>query len=198
MWTRTRLWLASLLRGRRFDSDLADELRFHLHAREEHWEANGLTRSEARRRARLEFGSVHKVTAEVRDVRRGAWVEPLARDVRFGVRALGRQPGFSAMAVLSLAIGIGANTAIFGLAETLLFRGSPLDRPETLVNVYETGDGLFDPMSYPNIEDPPREASASTRSVAAQTERHSSGCRRQEHREEPHMAADHAGSAPCP
>jgi predicted permease len=160
MWTRIRLWLASLLRRRRFDADLADELEFHLRTRAEHWEARGVAAPEARRRARLEFGSVNTVSAEVRDVRRGAWVEHVVRDVRYGLRALRRHPGFSAMAVLSLAIGIGANTVIVGVVETVVFRESPIDHIETLVNVYETGgDGTervglgFGPMSYPNIED---------------------------------------------
>jgi predicted permease len=154
------LWIASLLRRRRFDADLSEELEFHLHARAEHWEARGLPAMEARRRARLEFGSVHTVSAEVRDVRRGAWAEHVARDVRHGLRALRRHPGFSAMAVLSLAIGIGANAVIFGVVDAVVFRESPLDHPETLVNVYETGgDGIervalgFGPMSHPNIED---------------------------------------------
>jgi predicted permease len=154
MWTRIRLWLASLLRRRRFDADLADELDFHLRARAEHWEARGLSPSEARRRARLEFGSVHSVSADVRDVRRGAWVEHVARDVRYGFRALSRHPGFSMMAVLSLAIGIGANAAIFAIVDTMLFRESPLDRPESLVNVYETEGGQgFNPTSYANVDD---------------------------------------------
>jgi predicted permease len=148
------LWIASLLRRRRFDADLANELEFHLRAREEHWEARGLTVSEARRRARVEFGSVHSVSADVRDVRRGAWVEHVGRDIRDGLRSLRRHPGFSAMAALSLAIGIGANAAIFGVVRAVLFPDSPLVEPETLVNVYETEGGQgFNPLSYPNIED---------------------------------------------
>jgi predicted permease len=154
MWTRIRLWIASLLRRRRFDEDLTEELEFHLRARAEHWKARGLPPSEARRRARLEFGSVHAVSADVRNVRRGAWVEHVGRDLRYGLRALRRHPGFSMMAVLSLAIGIGANTSIFGIVDTMLFREFPLDRPETLVNVYETeGGNAFNPTSYANVED---------------------------------------------
>jgi predicted permease len=81
-------------------------------------------------------------------------VEHLVRDVRHGLRSLRRHPGFSAMAVLSLAIGIGANTAIVGIVHTVLFQRSPLADPETLVNLYETeGGGGFNPLSHPNIED---------------------------------------------
>ena len=154
MSTRMRLWLVSLLKRRQFDTDLSDELAFHLRAREEHWEAHGLSKAEAHRRARLEFGSVAGVRAEVADVRRGAAIESAARDVRYALRALRRHPGFSAMAMLSLAIGIGANTAIFGIVRATLFHESPLGHAETLVNVYETeGGGGFNPMSHPNIED---------------------------------------------
>jgi predicted permease len=154
MWIRMRLWLVSLLRRRRFDADLADELAFHLRAREDHWAAQGLSTVDARRRARVEFGGLSKVRAEVADVRRGWWIEAIARDVRYGLRALRRHPGFTAMAVLSLAIGIGANAAIFGVVQAVLFRESPLNRPETLVNVYETEGGRgFNPVSHPNIDD---------------------------------------------
>ena len=170
MWTRTRLRLASLLRRRRFDADLAEELAFHLRAREEYWQARGLSTSEARRRARLEFGSVGNVSAEVRDVRRGAWVEAVARDVRYGLRSLRRHMGFSAMAVLSLAIGIGANALIFGVVRAVLFPDSSLAQPETLVNIYEAEDGRASvPMSHPNIEDLRRGTTHVFSGVAAST-----------------------------
>ena len=85
---------------------------------------------------------------------RAARIEHLVHDVRYGLRSLRRHPGFTAMAVLSLAIGIGANAAIFGVVHDVLFRVSPLAQPETLVNIYETEGGRgFNPMSHPNIED---------------------------------------------
>jgi predicted permease len=170
VWTRTRLWLVSLLRRRRFDTDLDDELAFHLRARADHLQSSGLSGAEARRQARVEFGSVRKVRAEVHDVRRGAWVEHVARDVRYGVRSLRRHQGFTAMAVLSLAIGIGANAAIFGLTHAVLFPESPLDDPATLVNLYETEGGQgFNLMSYPNIEDLRRGTAHVFRGIAAST-----------------------------
>ena len=171
MWRRLRLWLASLLRGRRFDAELADELAFHLRARTEHWEARGLSSAEARRRARVEFGSVDKANAEVRDVRRGAWIEALGRDVRHGLRTLRRYPAFSAMAVLSLAIGIGANATIFGVTSAMLFRTASFDDPETLVNVYERVPGELDYnlMSSPNVRDLRDGTAGVFTSVAAST-----------------------------
>src|SRR6185369_12895024 len=76
------------------------------------------------------------------------------REVRHGLRSLRRQPAFSAMAVLSLAIGIGANAVIFAVVHAVLFPDSPLARPETLVNIYETEAGTgFNPVSHANIED---------------------------------------------
>ena len=170
MWTRMRLWLVSLLRRRRFDTDLSDELGFHLRARAEHWQSHGLSTAEAMRRAQLEFGSLARVRAEVGDVRRGAWVERLVLDVRYGVRALRRHSGFSALAVLSLAIGIGANTAIFGVVQAVLLHDSGVAHPETLVNLYETEAGRgFNPMSYPNIEDLRRGTTGVFSGIAAST-----------------------------
>ena len=97
-------------------------------------------------------------------------IEHLARDVRYGLRSLRRHPGFSAMAVLSLAIGIGANAAIFGVAHAVLFRQSPLDDPETLVNIYEAEGGRgFNPLSHPNIEDLRKGTTHVFRGIAAST-----------------------------
>jgi hypothetical protein len=111
---------------------------------------------------------VEQFREQTRDEFRAAPIENLARDVRYGLRSLGRHKGFSAMAVLSLAIGIGANSAIFGVVHAVLFRQSPLVDPETLVNVYETEAGRgFNPMSYPNIEDLRRGTTHVFRGIAA-------------------------------
>jgi hypothetical protein len=97
---------------------------------------------------------VEQIKDTTRDQFRPAVFEHIARDLRYGVRSLRRHQGFSAMAVLSLAIGIGANATIVGVAHAVLFRQSPLADPGTLVNIYETRGGQnFNPLSYPNIED---------------------------------------------
>lgn len=131
-----------------------EEIRFHVEQQIEKNQRAGMTRDEARRQALIRFGGVEQVRERTRDEFRAAPLETLARDVRYGLRSLRRHPGFSAMAVLSLAIGIGANAAIFGVAHTVLFSESRLVEPETLVNIYESDVGRqFNPMSHPNIED---------------------------------------------
>jgi predicted permease len=147
-------WLRSFGRRRELEDRLDDEIRFHVEQQTEKNRRAGMAPDEARRRALIRFGGVEQVREGSRDEFRAARIENLARDVRYGLRSLGRYPAFSAMAVLSLAIGIGANAAIFGVVETMLFRASPLAQPETLVNIYETEGGRgFNPMSHPDIED---------------------------------------------
>jgi MacB-like periplasmic core domain len=149
-WRRIR----SFGHRREFEDRLDDEIRFHVEQQIEKNRRAGMTPDEARRQALIRFGGVEQMRERTRDEFRAAPIENLARDVRYGLRSLRRHPGFSAMAVLSLAIGIGANTTIFGVVNTVLFSDSPLDDPETLVNVYETEGGRgFNPMSHPNIED---------------------------------------------
>jgi putative ABC transport system permease protein len=133
---------------------LDDEIRFHVEQQTEKNRRAGMAPDEARRQALIRFGGVEPMRERTRDVFRAVRFEHLARDVRYGLRSLRRHPAFSAMAVLSLAIGIGANAAIFGVVQAVLFRDSPLVQPETLVNIYETESGQgFGQLSHPNIED---------------------------------------------
>jgi predicted permease len=159
-----------MFRGKRLDDRLTEEIRFHVEQQTEANRRAGMSADEARRQALIQFGGVETTRERTREEFRGAYLENLARDVRYGLRSLRRHPAFTAMAVLSLAIGIGANTAIFGVANAVLFRPSPLADPATLVNVYESaaaGGFGFNPLSYPTIEDLRRGTTGVFRGIAA-------------------------------
>src|SRR5262245_29684455 len=114
--------LLNLLRVRRPDRDLAREIDAHLALLQDTYEARGLPPDAARRAARLALGNIDHLKAQHRDARSFRWIEDTWQDAAHGVRLLRRSPVFTATASLSLAIGIGANTAIFSVANSLLFR----------------------------------------------------------------------------
>src|SRR6266496_1030104 len=111
---------------------LGDEVRFHRDRLIEDYMAAGMDRKEAERRAFLEFGNVPQIEEACRDVH-GRWLEDLAKDLRYTVRTLRRNPGFSIVAVVSLALGIGANAAIFTLINAVMLRTLPVHEPDRLV-----------------------------------------------------------------
>ena len=125
--------LAWLVRRRAKEAELAEELRFHLEAEaEEHQEA-GLPETEARLAARRQLGNVGLVEEEIRAAWGWTLFEQLMQDLRYGVRAMARNPAFTALAALSLALGMGANTAIYSFMDTLLMRSLPVQNPQQLV-----------------------------------------------------------------
>src|SRR5215470_4662256 len=129
------LRLRSLFRRRQADKELDDELRDHVERRTEEYVAKGLPPAEARRQALLEMGGVEKRKEECREARRVTWLQDLARDVRYGIRILRQSPGFTIVAVLTLALGIGANTAIFSILESQLWRPLPFPDSEHIYAV---------------------------------------------------------------
>jgi predicted permease len=162
--------LASLVRRQQLEERLDDEIRFHVENQIDKNRRAGMTPDEARRQALIRFGGIEQMRERTRDEFRASAIEHLARDVRYGLRSLRRHPGFSAMAVLSLAIGIGANAAIFSIVNVVLFSTSPLEDPETLVNIYEAESAReFNPMSHPNIEDLRRGTAGVFRGIVAST-----------------------------
>ena len=132
-------WWDRLLHRRRLETQLDAELRDHLERQVADYIASGLTAAEARRRARLEFGGLDQVKEHCRDARGTRWIENIAQDIRYGARALRRSPGFTCVAVVSIALGIGANTAIFTLLDQVLLRLLPVQNPRELVLITSQG-----------------------------------------------------------
>ena len=127
--------LAALLHGPRMDADLAEELNSHLREHEAAHVRDGLSGDEARRRARIEFGNPVVLREQSRDVWLVRWLDTVQRDTTIALRMLGRAPGFATAAILTLALGIGANTAIFTIVDALLLRPLPYAQPEWLVEI---------------------------------------------------------------
>jgi predicted permease len=126
---------------RKSERHLEKELRFHMEQQVEAYVAAGMTRLEAERKVRLEFGGIEQVKEECREARGWFWLDQLSRDVRYGLRAMRRNPGFTSVVVLSLALGIGANTAIFSLLDTILLRTLPVAEPDRLLFLDTVGTG---------------------------------------------------------
>jgi hypothetical protein len=125
-------WWRRLLRRNQLDRELDAELRFHVDEEQARLIADGVAPGEARRQALAAFGGLQPIAETTRDVRGLRWLEHLGQDGRFALRMMRRQPGFTVAAVCSLAIGIGANAAIFSVADALLLRALPVDRPDEL------------------------------------------------------------------
>jgi len=145
LWTR----LAALFSRRQWDRELSEEVEVHLEMRTAELRQQGLDPHAARQTARREFGGVEQMKEAYRDRRGISWIEIVAKDARYGLRGLVRNPAFTLAAVLSLALGIGANTAIFSFVNTLMLRMLPVEKPEQLVNLYRTGGWGKGYASYP-------------------------------------------------
>jgi hypothetical protein len=139
-------------RKRTAESELNAELRYHFERLVRDSIAAGMEPEEARRLARLEFGGVEQIKEECRDAR-GRWLDDLAKDLHYAARTLRQSPGFLAVSVLSRALGIGANTAIFTLVNAVMLRSLPVQAPERLVQISRLREnGKPGVLSYPLFE----------------------------------------------
>src|SRR5262245_26473188 len=132
MFSDLRYRVRALFRRAAVEQELSSELRFHRERLIAKLVAAGATPEEAERRARLEMGGMDQITEECRDARGVSLVESTLQDCRYAVRQLRKNTGFAAVVIASLALGIGANTAIFTLIDAVLLRMLPVDAPNDL------------------------------------------------------------------
>ena len=140
--SRLRLRLQSLFRREALDDQLSQELAFHLAELKAEFLAKGMTDAQATAAARRAFGSVSSIAEQSRDYRGVSWLEDLIVDTRVACRTFAHAPTFFGIAVLTLALGLGANTALFSTAYAVLFRPLPYPSPERLVTVEEGVGGV--------------------------------------------------------
>src|SRR5437879_8503425 len=129
------LRLGSLFHRAQADQELDDELRDHLERKTEEYMTQGMTQEEAHRRARLDLGGIEQTKEKCRDARGVNLVENLFQDLRYGLRLLWQNPGFTAAAVLAIALGVGINVGIFSVLNGAALRLLPIPRAEQVVSI---------------------------------------------------------------
>ncbi len=139
LWSRFRSWLRAALRRSRMESEMDAELHFHMEAYAEDLVRSGVPLQEAMRRARVEFGGIERVKEEGREARGANLVESLVQDLRYGASNMLRTPGFTAITVLTLALGIGATTAIFSAVNPILFESLPYPHAGRIMMIWDFG-----------------------------------------------------------
>ena len=135
--------LLNWFRRGRLESDLDRELKYHINRRVDDLIHSGLLETEAKRQATLEIGGITQVQEEVRDIWLTRWLREFAYDVRLSARSFRRSPSFTATAVLSFALGIGATTAIYSLVDQVILHALPVRDPQRLVLIDWKGEQVY-------------------------------------------------------
>ncbi|HEU5080351.1 MAG TPA: ABC transporter permease [Opitutaceae bacterium] len=144
--------LFSYFRRDKLDAEMAEEFAHHIELQSAEYRRNGMSEEDARTAAQRSFGGVEQIKERARDERSWLWLEQLLQDLRFAARTLLRKPGFALVAVITLALGVGANTAMFSLLNGLLLKPLPYDDAGQLVYIWESRtevrDNLVSPGTY--------------------------------------------------
>src|SRR5580658_7159274 len=160
LWSRIRSWLGTLLRRSRMESEMDQELRFHIETFAADLVRGGVPMQGALRVARIEFGDVERVKEEGREARGLSFFDELFQDLRYGQRVLRKSPGFALVAVLTLALGIGATTAIFSVVNAVLLRPLAMEDPSRVVLLQEQWKSSGVDVSVGNFNDVKKQSSS--------------------------------------
>ncbi len=153
MIARVRSWWSALMHRGRFEDEMRAEMQFHLQARIADLVDGGMRPAEAERQARMEFGTVAALQEDCRQSRGLRFIDTTTQDIRYATRLMRKTPGFTAAAIISLALGIGANTAIFTLVDAVIFRTLPFNEPQGLYFLaHGTAENPGTSSNYPLFE----------------------------------------------